>query len=184
MKERVQGSHQRLEVIANRQHLKANSKPLGEVACVILRSLGGITTRHANPRYVIRAQRFHRDRRNKRGINAAAEANEGFRETALAHVIPGAENKGIPRSFDFKVIACGKNLLVARYLESDLFGSDRAAISGCVEDHEVFSKRRGLRHDSAIRPYGQRASVEDETVIAADLIGHGHKGLVAFRKGT
>ena len=97
-------------------------------------------------------------------------AYEGFREAALVHVVAGAEDERGPGGGDVVFVAgcgCGQRLWCGR-----------------VEADEVFGEGCGLRDDAAVGAEGERGAVEDERVVAADLVAHGDDGVVALGEGA
>ncbi len=54
---------------------------------------------------------------------------------------------------------------------------------GCVEQNEVFCKGGGLRGHVTLGREGERGAVEEEAIVAADLVDHGDRNAVTLCEG-
>ena len=76
---------------------------------------------HADAEHVLRAKSIGGNGGDERGVDAAAERDEGFAEAAFAHIVARAENQG----------AIGGLGVVFKWIE------DLRPIEG-IDDHQVF----------------------------------------------
>ena len=67
----------------------------GQPAAVVDGAGGGIRAGHADGQHVFRAQRICGDGCHQRRIDAAAEPDQRFAESALAHIIARAQHQGV-----------------------------------------------------------------------------------------
>ena len=103
---------------------------------------------------------------DERRVDAAAQGDEGFAEAAFADVVAGAQDQSMIGGFSVVVGRIG-----------DCGRTER------IDDHEVFFKRFCLRDEVTVRVYGDGGAIEDEAVVAADLIAHEHGDAVATGNG-
>ncbi len=75
---------------------KADAEICGEGAGVVDGAGGGELAGHADAEDVFLAEGFDGDGGDEGGVDAAAEADEGLLEAALADVVAGAEDEGVP----------------------------------------------------------------------------------------
>ena len=120
---------------------------------------------HADPDHVFLAQRVHGDCSGERRVDAAAESQHNLLEAALAHVIARAKNE--------RRIRAGLDAFVA-IMNVALQGL------GIEADHVLF-ERLGLRDDLAVGAEREAGAVEDQAVVAANLVHHGDRHAVMLR---
>ena len=116
--------------------------------------IGGERAGHADADDVLAAHGFDGDGGGERGIDAAAEPDEHAREAALADVVARAEDQGFVDGFAF----VGE------------VGVEVALAGDGVDEDQVFGERRGGGDDFAVGIHGEAAAVEDQRVVAADLV--------------
>src|SRR5258708_38886626 len=136
-----------------------NGKELdAEILCQALRiglaAFGGIRAGHRDAQNVFFAEGVDGDGRYNSGVNAAAEADDGLAEIAFADVVPRAGDNGLVGVGDF--FFC---------LRVDVaFARDR------VEQDNIFLEGFGLRCDMAVGGESHAGAVENERIVAADLV--------------
>ncbi len=125
---------------------------------------------HADAGDVGGAECFYGDGGDEGGVDAAAEAYEGFREAALLNVVAGAEDERGPGGGDVVFFFGG--------------GGGEGGWSFGVEEDKVFGEGGGLGDEAAVGAEGERGAVEDERIVSADLVAHGDDGVVALGEGA
>ena len=128
----------------------------------------GVVGWHADAGYVVGAERVDGEGGDEGGIDAARKADQDLREAALADIVADAESEGVPGGFGIVAV----------------FGWNDGGAGVGVEKGEVFGKGGGLGDDFAPRIEGERGAVEDEGIVAADLVAHGDKGMVLAGEGA
>jgi hypothetical protein len=116
--------------------------------------IGGVGAGHGDAGDVLGADGIGGDAGDEGGIDAAAEADEGLAETAFAHVVTGAEHKGIVHGGSFVLMT---------------WAAAPVPVAG-VEQDQVLGEGRGFGGDGAVGEGGEGGAVEDELVIAAGHI--------------
>ena len=89
-----------LEDIVDGESSKRMPRFCGEGAGVVDGAGGGELAGHADAEDVLRAEGLDGDGGDQRGVDAAAEADEGLGEAALADVVAGAEDERVPGGGD------------------------------------------------------------------------------------
>ena len=84
-----------LEDIANGNEFEADVQKLGQLAGVVYAAGRRVGAGHSDANHVCGANRFGGDDGGEGGVNAAAEADNDIAESALPHVIAGAEDEGV-----------------------------------------------------------------------------------------
>ena len=105
--ERLERLRVLVEEVADADDFKANAEVGGKLAAVVDGALRGVGAGHADADHVFRAQRVGGDGGDERGVDAAAERDEGFAEAAFAHVVARAENQGAIGGFGVVFIWIG-----------------------------------------------------------------------------
>ena len=121
--------------------------------------IGRIRSRHADAGDVFFAHGFHRDHRGQRRIDAAAQADQHLRKSALADIIARAQHQRLINSFAF-------------------VGEIFMTIAGAgieIHQHQVFFKgsRRGDHFARAV--HRETGAVEHQLIVAAHLVHIDHR---------
>ena len=80
--------------VADADDFKANAEVGGKSAAVVDGALRGVGAGHADAEHIFRAERIGGNGGDQCGVDAAAESDEDFAESALADVVTGSEDEG------------------------------------------------------------------------------------------
>ena len=121
------------------------------------RVVGGVPRGHRDASDLRGPQRLGCQRRGERRVDAAGQAKDDRREPALADVVAKAEPKRVPRLF---LTRCADRR------------QNRNPLGLCrhIDDHERLFEVVGAQEQVAAGVEPQRVAVEDQLVVAADLI--------------
>ena len=140
----------------------------GEGLGIGLAAFGGIRAGHGDAEDVFGAESGNGDGGDDGGVHTTAEADDGLGEFAFADVVARAEDESLVGAGDF----------VGRLLV------DVAFAGGGVEEDEVFFEGFGLGADFAGGGEGDARAIEDQGVVAADLVDVDDGTLVMEGGGT
>ncbi len=140
----------------------------GEGLSICFAAFGGVRAGHGNAEDVFFAESSNGDGGDDGRIYTTAEADNGFDELALANIVARAEDKCLIRAGHF----------VGRLFVEIAFASSS------VEQNEVLFKPFGLRSDFACSGEGGAGTIEDQRVVAADLIDVNDRAVVVDSCGT
>ena len=141
--QRLDGQRHRLDPEIRRERVR-----------IVDAAAAGVRRRHQHAEDAIGAERVGRDRRGQRGVDAAGQAEDHAREAALARVVARAERQRAPDlGFDVEIVR----------------GRERSRRRD-IADHDVAVERAAARDDGAVGAEHAASPVEDEIVIAAELV--------------
>jgi len=152
--DRLEGLNISIEYGADRHSKKFNAEIVGQALGVGLAAFGGVGAGHGDAEDIFLAEGVHGDGGDDGGVHSPAEADDCFAEIAFADVVSGAG--------DDRLVGVGDFFLGLRV--DIAFAGDR------VEEDEVFFEGFGLRGDVAVGGEGHAGAVEDERIVAADLV--------------
>ena len=156
----------------DREQFEANLEVAGQFPRVVNRSSRRIRPGHADADDVLGAERIGRNRRGERGIDASAESDDRPLEAAFVDVVSRAQNQRFIRAGFFT-----RNLRV--HVPSDFL---RIEFLG-VEIDQVFLERLRLRDHLSVGRNHQARSVEDQAVVAPDLVHHRDRNFLILCDG-
>ncbi len=154
--------------IGDRNGDHAYAEVMRQRLCIPLAALARKRPRHGHTLHVFCAQSVHGNRRHNRGINAAAQPDQHFLESAFGNIIARADHQGAIRVFNF----------FRRLRMKFAFSSFR------VEEDQIFLERHSLRSDFAIGGHRHARPVKNQAVVAAHLIHINHRAFVGHRDGA
>src|SRR4029077_17094184 len=154
----------RVDVI-DRKQFEANFEVVGQLPRVVNRSLRRVRPRHSNTDYVPGAERIDRDRRGERGVDASPQSDNRPLEATLVDIVSRPQNQGFIRAGLF-----APDLWV--HISGELLG---------VEIDQVFLERLPLRDHLSVGCDHEARSVEDQAVVAPDLVYHGNRYFLILR---
>ena len=132
---------------------------LRKLCGVLERDLRGEAVRQHDASHRVLAERIDRDRRAQRQIDAAGNAEQHAGEPVFLHVIAQAKNAG-------RIVG-----LVALEQRQHRPRAAPAVVAPCpAQCRDVLDEVGQLRRDRQIAVEGKRGAVEDELVLAADLV--------------
>ena len=147
---RLEGAHD----VRDRQCQRTDAEARGQRQRIVDAALAGKGRRHQHSEDVIAAERFRRNDGGQRRVDAAGEPEQHVAEAALARIVGGAEHE------------CAEDLFCAGDVRRHHVGGRRVEI----DDDDRLAESRRPRHDAAIRIEDHAAAVEDQVVVAADLV--------------
>ena len=156
------------ENIRNRQGDKPDAKIFRQCCRVAFAAWRRKRSRHGNAEDIFGPQCVHGDRRDHRGVNAAAQADENLLKPAFAHVVRRAGQQCLVGVGDF-----GRWLYVNLALPGD-----------SVKEDEIFFERQRLRGHTPIGGNRHARSVKNQIVVAANLIDVDHGTQLLHRDGA
>ena len=166
MKERLQSPIELRKERADGDGFKTYAEVRGQLLAVVDRTRGRVGAGHADADHILRARGLGGDGGYESGIDAAAQAHDGFAEAAFAHIITRAQHQGA---------IGGLGGIVYR-------NRNRRGVEGIDKNH-IFDERSRLRDQFAAPVECEGRAVEDQAVVAAHLIAHQHRNAVAAGDG-
>ena len=164
--ERLEQLLELAEDVVDGEELEADAEIPGELACVGDGAERGVLAGHADTDDVFGTESLDRDSCDECGVDASTKANEHFAEAAFADVVTRAEHERLPDLGDF----------VAR-------GMIRVGEVLGVDEDEVLGEAGRAGDDVTFGREHDRGAVEDEAVVAADLVDHEDEGVVMLCDG-
>ena len=198
--ERRQGGQVRLEDRLDGDGVEPHSEPLRERLRVFVAHRRRIPGRHCDGGHVLRTQCARGEHRREGGVDSPGEPEHRALESRLQRVVADAERERVGQVAAGLV---GEVRLVRRHdrersrrglrgLIGDhrLSGSARslASCTRCAGDElvddEILAEGGGLTLHFTVRAHEQRATVEDQGVVASDQIAHRDREPVPARRGA
>ena len=171
--------------------LQVDAQPLAQRHRVATRPVTRVARRHGDPVHPLRPERVDGHRGHERRVDAAGQPDDRLAETVFRQVVTGAEHQG---RIHLGVVAHRRRRLGRRQcnpLPSPWLGhhDPRQQLADPVRpvrpdrkihEHQVGVELRTRGQERAVGRHDQRVAVEDQLVLAADLI---HVGNGAPRLG-
>ncbi len=123
--------------------------------------------RHGDATNILFAESVDGDTGDERGVDASAETDESFGESAFADVIASAEDEGFIDASVYSVV----------------FGADVSGAGLSVDEDQVFLKCVGSGEKLSVGADREARAVEDQRVVSADLVDHDDGHMVALGDG-
>ena len=157
----VERVHQRLD----RQRHRLDPEVRRQRVRIVEAAAAGVGRRHQHAEHVAGAERLGGDRGGQRRVDAAGEPEHRAGEAALARVVARAEHQRAP---DLRLdVEVGRRRHRRRARE--------------IADHHVGVERAAARERRAVGAEHAAAAVEDEIVVAAELVHVGDRQAVLQR---
>ena len=130
--------------------------------------IGRVARRHRDASDVRRTERIGGKRRGEGGIDAARKSQHDVAEPALRGVVAQAEPERLPRFFFARRAHLAQ---LGRLVEAGLRARGLRRLSRVeIDDDEVLVEIAGAHEQGAVGIEPGRMAVEDQLVVAADLI--------------
>src|SRR5437667_3959550 len=152
----------RLIDVVDGKQLKTDPKIPGQRPGIVDRALRRVRTRHTNADDILWTKRIRRNDGREGRVDPAAQADDGFLESALVHVVARPQYQ---RAIHTDIIACYLLVQVA----SESFG---------IEIDEILFEGSPLGDDLTFRVQHQAGAIKEQAVVSPDLIYHRDRHLV------